>query len=112
MKTVDVLREDFDEALSHIDFDKAYDPYSKDFMKPLFIGMLMTALKLNDEDDVAEELDGAEKYIMLFQKTGDVQYKEMATDELRHAGILLKKHPHEVHEKKRQELLKMIPKEV
>lgn len=117
MSAIDILKEDFNSALSLIDFEKPYDPYSKDFMKPLFIGMLLTAMKDNG-DDVEEELDGASKYWQMYLKTNDVQYKEMSNDELKHAGILIKKHlvnadeKKKEHlnslEKKRQEMLKVI----
>ena len=86
------LTNDFKEAVSKIDF-KNYDPYSKTFMKPLFIGQLLLAMKsVESDDDVEEELDGAETYLNKFLSTGDTSYKEMASDELKHAGILIKKH--------------------
>ena len=82
MKCVEVLKEDFKEALSHIDFDKGYDPYSRTFMKALFIGQLLMACE-ELEDDVEEELDGAKTYWEKFQETGDSQFRDMAHDELR-----------------------------
>ncbi len=111
------LDKDFREALSKIDFKK-YDPYSRTFMTPLFIGMLLTAMKIT-EDDVEDELEGAEKYFRMYEETGDSDFKGMASDELRHAGILIKKHLAKnpdaegrdrlnALEKKRQETLKMI----
>lgn len=118
MSPAEILHEDFEKALSEIDFSKAYDPYSKAFMKPLFIGMLLTAIKMT-EDDVEDELDGAGKYFQMYEETGDSEYKGMASDELRHAGILIKKHLAKnpdiekreklnALEKRRQEMLKMI----
>lgn len=116
MKALEELKKDFREALSHIDFD-SYDPYSRPYMKALFIGQLLMAVK-EMEDDVDEELDGARKYWNTYLVTNDVQYKEMAHDELRHAGILIKKHlavadEHEKEylnslEKERQEMLKLV----
>jgi len=116
MKALEELKKDFKEALSHIDFDK-YDPYSKPFMKALFIGQLLTAVK-EMEDDVDEELDGARNYWNKYLETNDVQYKEMAHDELKHAGILIKKHLVGADdseksylnglEKERQEMLKLV----
>lgn len=118
------LRKDFKSALSKIDFT-AYDPYSRPFMNALFIGqMFMCMQALECGDDVEEELDGARKYYAMFQETGDSTYKDMAGDELRHAGILIKKHlakttdeSHRealnIHEKERQDMLKaMSVKEV
>lgn len=121
MKCVEVLKEDFKEALSHIDFDKGYDPYSRTFMKALFIGQLLMACE-ELEDDVEEELDGARNYWDLFQQTGDSQYCDMAHDELRHAGILIKKHLAKADEnereylngleEERQKMLKLVKVEV
>ena len=121
MKCVEVLKQDFKDALSKIDFSKEYDPYSRPFMKALFIGQLLMACE-ELEDDVEEELDGARTYWEKFQETGDVQYREMAHDELRHAGILIKKHLAKADEsereylngleKERQEMLKLVKVEV
>ena len=44
------------------------------------------------ENDIEEELSGAEKYYKEYLASGDVSYREMANDELKHAGILIKKH--------------------
>lgn len=114
------LRKDFKECISNIDFMN-YDPFSKSFMKAGFIGQMWMLLKmLVEDDDVEEELDGARKYYESFLSSGDVTYKEMAKDELRHAGILIKKHSEwadeekkkhlEQQETERQEMLKMIEK--
>lgn len=111
------LEKDFKEAVKKIDF-KAYDPYSREFMKPLFIGQLYLAMKAVYDDDVEEELDGARKYWNIYLETEDTAYKDMAQDELRHAGVLIKKHlagadedyrkQLNAHEKERQEMLKVI----
>ena len=120
MRALEELKKDFKEALSHIDFSE-YDPYSKPFMKALFIGQLLMAVK-EMEDDVDEELDGARNYWNKYLETNDVQYKDMAHDELKHAGILIKKHLATADEsdkaylngleKERQEMLKLIKVEV
>ena len=113
------LRRDFMDALSRLDFKK-YDPYSKEFMKALFIGQMNMATRfLCDEDDVEEELAGAEKYLDAYSSTGEQAYKDMASDELRHAGILIKKHLAKAadedrkaelnaQEKRRQDMLKAV----
>ena len=49
-KAFEELKKDFKEAVSEIDFQK-YDPYSRTFMKPLFIGQLMVAMKCFMDDD-------------------------------------------------------------
>lgn len=115
------LKKDFKEALSEINF-KEYDPWSKKFMKASFIGQMWYLMKaLHDDDDVEEELEGAETYMEKWHTTGDTVFRDMAKDELRHAGILIKKHYEwadddkkavlEEHENKRQELLKMLSSE-
>ena len=112
------LKKDFKEDLSEIDF-KEYDPFSKKFMKASFIGQMWMLIKmLHDDDDVEEELEGAEKYMEKWLSTGDTAFRDMAKDELRHAGILIKKHYEwadddkkailEEHENKRQELMKRL----
>lgn len=70
------------------------------------------------KDDVKEELEGAKTYYEKYEETGDTDYKGMASDELRHAGILIKKYmamadeEHKTllseYEKTRQDMLKMI----
>ena len=114
------LKKDFKDTVSKINFQR-YDPYSRDFMTPLFIGMLFVAMKMIcDDDDVEEELDGAKEYMKRYSETMDNSYKDMAVDELRHAGILIKKHLEnggdklklEEQDKERHELMKKVSKEV
>lgn len=120
-KAIKELKKDFKECLSQIDFEE-YDPFGKCFMKAGSIGQMWYLLKeLHADDDVEEELDGAKTYMDKFLETGDSQYRDMAKDELRHAGILIKKHYEwaddekkavlEQHENERQALLKKIGKE-
>lgn len=122
MCAADVLKKDFAEALEKIDFGKPYDPLGKAFTRAAVIGQTWLCVKcLESDDDVREELDGAENYWKLHMETGDAQYKEMAQDELKHAGILIKKHYKNASEKekeklenyenKRQEMLSAISKE-
>lgn len=113
------LKKDFIELLHCIDF-KHYDPYSKLYMRALFIGQMYMCMKSLEGDDVEEEIEGAEKYLDMYDETSDNTYKDMASDELRHAGILIKKHLAKTsdealrehlsnQEKRRQEILKHIP---
>lgn len=115
------LRQDFKNAVSEIDFKK-YDPFSKPFMKAGFIGQMWALIKmLHDDDDVESELEGAEEYMEKWHSTGDTAFRDMAKDELRHAGILIKKHYEwaddekkavlEEHENKRLELMKRLEAE-
>lgn len=113
------LKSDFNEVLKCIDFSE-YDPYSKMFMRALFIGQMYMCIKsMVDDDDVDEEIEGAKKYYDIFENTSDTAFKDMASDELRHAGILIKKHLAKTtdekmkerlnrQEKERQEILKHI----
>jgi len=114
------LRKDFKESLSEINF-KEYDPFSKKFMKASFIGQMWLLMKmLHDDDEVEEELDGAKKYFDRYKESGDTAFAGMAKDELKHAGILIKKHYEwadeekkkhlEAQENERQELMSQIEK--
>lgn len=111
------LEKDFKEMLECIDFKK-YDPYSKLYMRALFIGQMYMCVKALG-NDVDEELEGAEEYWKKYEETADSTFKDMANDELRHASILIKKHlakctdeEEKEHlnsqEKRRQEILKHI----
>ena len=115
------LRRDFKDYLAEINF-KEYNPFSKKFMKAGAIGQMWMLLKmLHDDDDVESELEGAEEYMEKWHSTGDVAFRDMAKDELRHAGILIKKHYEwaddekkavlEEHENKRLELMKRLEAE-
>lgn len=116
---IKILREDFKEALSEIDFKGAYNPWGKAFMKASFLGEMWFLVKmLYEDDDVESEIEGARTYFEKYLSTGDATFRDMAKDELRHAGILIKKHSEwadddqkailEAHESERQELLKAI----
>lgn len=119
MDCIETLRNDFSELLGKFDFSGKYDPMSPRFLKTLGVGLMWHAAKaLAEDDDVAEELDGARKYMDAWLSSGDAAYKEMAADELRHAGTLIKKHLAaadgagqerlESHERRHKELLKML----
>lgn len=116
------LRKDFKDVLSKINFNE-YDPYSKKFMTASFVGQMWFLVKsLMEDDDVEEEIEGAKTYFEKYLETNDTQYRDMAKDELRHAGILIKKHSEwadeekqktlNQHEEERQELIKAIDKTI
>lgn len=109
MYAVNVLEKDFKEALEKIDFKNPYDPFSKTFMKALFLGQLYCCKK-SLCDDVEDELSGAENYYYIYLETDDVQYKEIANDELKHAGILIKKHLAKTIDESRKEKLNNLEK--
>lgn len=110
-KDIEEVKKDLKEALKNIDF-KNYDPMSKMFERTLNIGlMLMNLITLENTDDVKEELDGAENYFETYLQTNDVQYKEMANDELKHAGILIKKHLAKTSDEKQKEKLNQLENE-
>lgn len=99
--------QDFKTALSKIDF-KDYNPNSSEFMMALNLGLMWKLIrKLNclesnhDEkevyeekessDEISEELSGAKKYLQKYLDNQDSFFKGMAEDELKHAGVLIKK---------------------
>lgn len=97
---------DFKNSLVGIDFS-SYNPNSPEFMSALNVGLMWHLLQeLNGEkienvgmskssesekDEIADELFGAKKYFQKYLDSGDMAYKEMASDELKHAEILIKK---------------------
>ena len=85
------LLDDFWVALDKVDFS-CYRPDSPVFMYPVTIGMLYTVLdKVDPENDVTEEISGAEKYMDLYEETKEPAYHTMAGDEVKHAKFLLGK---------------------
>ena len=91
LDSLEELKQDFQRMIKQIDFSK-YDPRSQLFMTVLSIGLMYMSIKaITSTDDVAEELNGARKYMLNYLSSNDTNYKDMAKDELRHAGILIKK---------------------
>lgn len=103
--TISEVFADFLTLLANIDF-KAYNPNSQEFTSALNAGLmwhLLSEMKETDvpetkmpamaesEDEISDELHGAKKYYQKFLDGGDTAFKEMAEDELKHAGILIKK---------------------
>ncbi len=119
MEMLEELEKDFNTLANKIDF-KNYDPLDPNFMKASVVGLMwLVGGKLCCGSDVEEELDGAAKYFQMYEESGDSSFKDMANDELRHAGILIKKHLAKetdaetreklsVLERKRQDMAKMI----
>lgn len=91
LDSLEELKQDFQRMIKQIDFSK-YDPRSQLFMTVLSIGLMYMSIKaITSTDDVAEELNGARKYMLNYLSSNDTAYKDMAKDELRHAGTLIKK---------------------
>lgn len=103
--TKDEVLKDFKESLSRIDFSR-YNPKSSEFETALYTGLMWMLMDECDEDGVdvlsvaveeepsdgiSEELHDAKKYLQKYLDTRDGSYKDMASDELKHAGILLRK---------------------
>lgn len=98
------LEDDFRHLVSCVDFN-GYDPFSRDFMRACLVGQMLMTMKMLG-NDVEEELEGAEKYLDMYKKTSNVMFRDMASDELRHAGNLIKFHmskTSDANEKKRLE---------
>lgn len=118
---VDELEKDFRHLLSLLELSHGYDPMNPSFIRTMFVGEMWQLSKklVGQESDVEEEISGAAKYLSLYKETGESSYKEMAEDELRHAGILIKLHMArtsdadyrktlEAEEKKRLEMVKTV----
>lgn len=101
---IDEVCSDFKKSLSEIDFG-SYNPNSRQFDSALRLGLMWYLLKETggegvsekedaaraEKDDISDELFGAKKYFQKYTDSGDSSYMEMARDELRHAGTLIKK---------------------
>ena len=95
---------DFKDSVAKIDFN-SYNPNSAEFLSALNVGLMWHLLqelgegkvetkvmsKESEKDEISDELFGAKKYLQRFLDSGDMNYKEMSSDELKHAGILIKK---------------------
>ena len=105
MQMFEELEKDFKTLVDRINFER-YDPLDPNFMKAAVIALMWFAgRKILGEDDISDELEDAEKYMMMYMETSDAQYKDMAGDEARHAGILIKKRlAGAVDEKERERL--------
>lgn len=100
----DEVLNDFKTALKSIDFS-SYNPNSSEFLTALNLGLMWNILcEMSDDaestptasdhksaDEIDEELNGAKKYLQKYSETQDSTYKEMASDELKHANFLIKK---------------------
>ena len=104
MEMLEELEKDYHTLVSRINF-KDYDPLDPNFMKASVVGLMWLVGNKLMCNDVEEELDGAEKYFRLYEETGDAAYKTMATDELRHAETLIKKHLANVSDSEVREVL-------
>lgn len=95
---------DFKDSVAKIDFN-SYNPNSAEFLSALNVGLMWYLLQElgeekvevkamvqeSEKDEISDELFGAKKYLQRFMDSGDMNYKEMSSDELKHAGILIKK---------------------
>ena len=96
------VKADFVSALEKINFS-AYNPNSAEFTNALRIGLMWHLLcEIDDcneaesenpkpDDEIADEIAGAKKYLQRYIDTGEMTFREMAADELKHAAVLLKK---------------------
>ena len=103
---IDEVYSDFKNSLSGIDFN-SYNPNSPEFTSALNVGLMWHLLREmkgdkienvitdknseSEKDEISDELFGAKKYFQKYLDSGDLVYKELASDELKHAGILIKK---------------------
>jgi len=96
MNIKEELKKDFDESVSKVDFTN-YNPLSNNFMSAVLIGLMFILLddgmkvETEKEDDIAEELAGAKKYLQKYLETKDITYRDMTLDEMKHANFLIKK---------------------
>ena len=97
------VENDFCKALGKIDFSE-YNPGSTEFIYALRIGLmwsLLCKLEHHDKenhmdkkmfpDEISDKIMSAKKYLQKYMDSGDMSFKEMSNDDIRHAEILIKK---------------------
>lgn len=103
---IDEVCSDFKNSLAGIDFN-SYNPNSAEFISALNVGLMWNLLQElkgekienvsmsknseSEKDEISDELFGAKKYFQKYLDSSDMVYKDMASDELKHAEILIKK---------------------
>ena len=92
---------DFREALEKIDFEKAYDPFSKEYQTALNLGLMAFVLVslagiLGSEgspeaESIESVLADSKKSLQRYIETGDMSFKKASDDWLDRAEALIRK---------------------
>lgn len=97
----EIAKSDFLEALGKIDFEKAYDPFSKEYQTALNLGLMAFVLVslagiLGSEgspeaESIESVLADSKKSLQRYIETGDMSFKKASDDWLDRAEALIRK---------------------
>lgn len=92
---------DFREALEKIDFEKAYDPFSKEYQTALSLGLMAFVLLnmagilgnegISEGESIESVLADAKKSLQRYIETGDMSFKKASDEGLSRAEALIRK---------------------
>ena len=92
---------DFREALEKIDFEKAYDPFSKEYQTALNLGIMALLLgnlyllikkqDAKEEESIGDVVADAKRDLQKFIDTGDMSFKKASDDWLDRAEAMIRK---------------------
>lgn len=92
---------DFREALEKIDFEKAYDPFSKEYQTALNLGIMALLLgnlyllikkqDAKEEESIGDVVADAKRDLQKFIETGDMSFKKASDEGLSRAEALIRK---------------------
>lgn len=92
---------DFREALEKIDFEKAYDPFAKEYQTALNLGLMALALVSfagisgsegsPEAESIESVLADAKKSLQRYIETGDMSFKKASDDWLDRAEAMIRK---------------------
>ena len=97
----EIAKSDFLEALGKIDFEKAYDPFSKEYQTALNLGLMAFVLVslagiLGSEgspeaESIESVLADSKKSLQRYIETGDMSFKKASDDWLDRAEAMIRK---------------------
>lgn len=97
----EIAKSDFLEALGKIDFEKAYDPFSKEYQTALNLGLMafvlvsLAGISGSEESSEAESIESvlanSKKSLQRYIETGDMSFKKASDDGLSRAEGMIRK---------------------
>lgn len=97
----EIAKSDFLEALGKIDFEKAYDPFSKDYQTALNLGLMALVLVSlagisgsegsPETESIESVLADSKKSLQRYIETGDMSFKKASDDWLDRAEAMIRK---------------------
>lgn len=97
----EIAKSDFLEALGKIDFEKAYDPFSKEYQTALNLGLMALVLVSlagisgsegsSEAESIESVLADSKKSLQRYIETGDMSFKKASDDWLDRAEAMIRK---------------------